>query len=200
MTTSILKSFREAAARPVPASTVGRLTALPYPANLEESLEWSDRQVLLRPIRPEDEAQHLRFLEQLDLEDIRMRVHSSRRQIAPAELARLARIDYDREMAFIATAHAEGSPSETLGVVRAVIDADSLQAEFGIIVRSDLKGHGLGRLLLEKMIRYLRGRGIRIIVGDVLRENSEMRDLAEQLGFEIVASKYDEPLRIRLAL
>lgn len=200
MTAAISKPDSDAPARPVQASTVGRLPVPTYPAKLEESIEWGDRQVLIRPIRPEDQAQHLRFLERLDLEDIRMRVHSSRRQIAPAELARLAQIDYDHEMAFIATAQAEGSPNETLGVVRAVIDADYLQAEFGIIVRSDLKGHGLGRLLLDKMICYLRSRGIKSFVGDVLRENAEMRDLAEQLGFEIVASRYDEPLRIRLAL
>jgi len=71
--------------------------------------------MLLRPIRPDDGERHLAFLGKLDPEDIRMRVFSSRRSIAPSELARLTQIDYEREMAFVATvAGADGQP-ETIG-------------------------------------------------------------------------------------
>jgi acetyltransferase len=160
-----------------------RLAIRPYPRELEEHIEWNAGRVLLRPIRPEDSAQHLRFLENLDPEDTRMRIFHSRRHIAQSELARLTQIDYEREMAFVAAASGEHREAQTLGVVRAVTDPENMQAEFGLIVRSDLKGKGLGRILLAKMIRYCRARGTKMLVGDVLRDNHRMRTLARELGF-----------------
>jgi acetyltransferase len=134
-------------------------------------------------VRPEDEAQHRAFVEGLNPEDVRMRVFYSRRSIEHSELARLMQIDYEREMAFLAVTTAPDGSEQTLGVARAVADPDNLSAEFGVIVRSDIKGQGLGRLLMDKLIRYQRARGTRRIVGDVLMENARMRELARHLGF-----------------
>ena len=155
----------------------------PYPRELEETLDWQGRRLTLRPIRPEDETMHRAFLERLDPEDVRMRVFYSRRQIARSELARLTQIDYEREMAFIATTPANDGGEETLGVVRAIADPDNQQAEFGIVVRSDLKGGGLGERLMQKMIGYLRARGTQRLTAVVLNENARMLDLARDLGF-----------------
>mgnify|MGYP000877994992 CR=1 FL=1 len=158
----------------------------PYPAQLVEQLTWRERPLTLRPIRPEDEPQHLAFLQKLDPVDIRMRVFYSRQSITRTELARLTQIDYEREMAFVATAPAEGgggAPEETLGVVRATCDPDNDSAEFGIVVRSDLKGGGLGELLMRKLIDHLRARGTKRLVATVLRENARMLELARDLGF-----------------
>ena len=77
---------------------------------------------------------------------------------------------------------------------------DNIEAEFAIVVRSDLKRQGLGRLLLEKMIRYCRSRGTRAIVGDVLRDNEAMLGLAEDVGFRRVHSDETEIRRVRLEL
>jgi acetyltransferase len=175
-----------------------RFAIRPYPAELVETLDWQGRPLTLRPIRPEDEAQHLAFLERLDPVDIRMRIFYSRRSIERSELARLTQVDYEREMAFIATAAvADGGPGgeETLGVVRAVCDPDNHDAEFGIVVRSDLKGGGLGARLMHKMIEYLRARGTRRLVATVLRENERMLELARELGFEFDAEQPDAELR-----
>jgi acetyltransferase len=160
-----------------------RLAIRPYPRELEERIEWNASHVLLRPICPEDTAQHLRFLENLDPEDIRMRIFHSKRYFAPSELARLTQIDYEREMAFVAAASDESGEVQTLGVVRTVTDPENASAEFGLIVRSDLKGKGLGRILLAKMIRYCRARGTRMLVGEVLKNNHRMLGLARELGF-----------------
>ena len=173
----------------------------PYPAELVETTTWRGRRVTLRPIRPEDEAQHLAFLERLDPEDIRMRIFYSRRSIERSELARLTQIDYAREMAFVAEADdAQGRP-ETLGTVRLIADPDNVEAEFGIILRSDLKGMGLGRLLMERLIGYARERGTQCLVATVLRENARMLELARAAGFEIVACPPDaETHALRLVL
>jgi acetyltransferase len=164
----------------------------PYPAELSETITWQGRRLTLRPIRPEDEAQHLAFLERLDPIDVRMRVFYSRRRIERSELARLTQIDFEREMAFIATAPLADGGEETLAVVRATCDPDNHDAEFGIVVRSDLKGGGLGPILMRKLIDYLRARGTRRLVATVLRENSRMLDLASELGF-VHAAEQPEP-------
>jgi len=189
----------DARIRVAPHATKGyeRLAIRPYPRELEEHMMWEGRELTLRPIKPEDTQQHLRFLQMLSPEDIRMRVFHTRRYIAPSELARLTQIDYEREMAFIAEGHTASGTSETLGVVRAVTDPENAVAEYGIIVRSDIKSRGLGRLLFEKVIRYCRSRGTQTLVGDVLRENSRMLDLARQLGFE--AERSEEPGVMRVS-
>ena len=159
----------------------GNFAIRPYPAHLVETIEWQGRRLTLRPIRPEDEAQHLAFLESLDPADVRLRVFYSRRSIERSELARLTQIDYEREMAIVAVA--PGGAQETLGVVRAIADPDNIEAEFGIIVRSDLKGMGLGKLLMLKLIRTLREHGTERLVATVLTENQRMLALAQGLGF-----------------
>jgi acetyltransferase len=172
---------RVSALRPAGASN---FAIQPYPSELIETWTWQNQAVVLRPIRPEDEAQHRAFLEQLDPEDIRLRVFYSRRTIEHSELARLTQIDYAREMAFIATRSLDAGVEETLGTVRASVGPDNHTAEFGVIVRSDLKGSGLGFRLMSKMIEYLRARGTRRLVGTVLGVNHGMLELARSLGFQ----------------
>jgi acetyltransferase len=161
----------------------------PYPIEWEETVQWQGCPLKLRPIRPEDEAQHLAFLERLDPEDIRMRVFYSRRSIERSELARLTQIDYERELAFVAVAPNAQGLEETLGTVRAVVDPDNTEAEFGVIVRSDMKGAGLGRLLMDKLVRTLREHGTRWLVATVLTENKRMLKLAQDLNFEVALAE-----------
>lgn len=166
-----------------------------YPAELEEPFTLHNGlEVLLRPIRPEDEPEHREFLNQLTPEDIRFRFFGLVREFPHSEIARLTQIDYDREMAFIATApKADGSGSETLGVVRTVTDPDNETCEFAIIVRSDLKGQGLGYKLLEKMIGYCRARGTKTMTGQVMAGNHPMLDMVRALGFRVKRLE-DEPV------
>jgi acetyltransferase len=173
----------------------------PYPQELVEHFEWRGRQATMRPIRPEDEAQHLAFLERIEPADIRMRLFYTRRSIERSELARLTQIDYEREMAFIVTAPVDDGGAETLGVVRAFTDPDNLQAEFGILIRSDTKGAGLGRRLMNKLIAYLRARATQRLVATVLAENAPMLQLVAELGF-VEAEDASDPAvrRIELAL
>jgi acetyltransferase len=102
-------------------------------------------------------------------------------------------------MAFIATApDAEGNP-ETLGVVRTVTDPDNEEAEYAIAIRSDLKGQGLGRILMDKIISYSRSRGTKAIIGQILHENRRMLELLKKLGFKRVSTE-DGVVEVRLDL
>jgi len=176
----------DARLRVQPAATVGaeRLAIRPYPRELEEWLEVGGEKLLLRPIRPEDEPQHRVFLDSCDTKDIRFRFFGLVRQFSHTQLARFSQIDYNREMAFIATRESTDGGAETVGVVRAITDPDNERAEFAIIVGSDFKGRGLGHALLDKMVRYCEGRGTGELVGEVLAENAPMLGLAKRFGFE----------------
>jgi acetyltransferase len=173
-----------------------RFAIRPYPAALAETWDFQGQPVTVRPIRPEDEARHLAFLERLDPEDVRLRIFYSRRSIERSELARLTQIDYEREMAFIVV---DGA-GETLAVVRGITDPDNVEAEFGIVVRSDLKGGGLGERLMHKLIDYHRSRGTQVLRADVLAENTRMLTLARDLGFQIDARAAGGTRSIKLAL
>ena len=105
--------------------------------------------------------------------------------------------------AFIATAASpdgEAGAEETLGVARALCDPDNHDAEFGIVVRSDLKGSGLGERLMGLLIDYLRARGTQVLTAVVLAENQRMLSLARDLDFTIGPRGDDDTRAIRLAL
>jgi acetyltransferase len=160
-----------------------RFAIRPYPVELEETVRWGSRQLRLRPIRPEDFAQQKRFLARCSPEDLHSRFLSTFRELPDAEIARLTQIDYDREMALIAEEPVPGGGAETLGVARVSTDPDNLEAEFAILVRSDIKRGGLGRLLLARLVRYCRGRGTARMTSHVLSGNSRMLGLGAALGF-----------------
>ena len=176
-----------------------RLAIRPYPKALEEQVVLRDgRQVMFRPIRPEDQPAHVEFIARLTAEDIRSRFFHYFERLPDSQMARLTQIDYSREMAFIATAPDAGGRAETLGVVRAVADPDNHTAEFSILVRSDLKGQGLGSRLLRKMIVYCQSRGTRVLAGEVLTDNEAIRGLLKAFHFRFEAG--DEPGLLRVSL
>ena len=162
---------------------VDRCSIRPYPAELEEWMTWDGQRTLVRPIKPEDGPQHIEFFNSLDPLDVRFRMFMMVRELRPSQLARFTQIDYDREMAFIATRKLDSGGWQTLGVARAVADPDNVRAEFAIIVRSDIKGRGLGRILLKKLIDYLRSRGTSEVVGEALSNNQRLLGLVKQFGF-----------------
>ena len=159
------------------------MSARPYPAELEEEvLLPSGRQLTLRPIHPDDEAAHLDLLRHLSLEDSRWRFFATIKDMDHDRISRFTCIDYDREMAFIATDQKAKNGPATVGVVRAAILNDE-EAEFAIVVRSDDKHHGVGHALMVKMCHYLHERGLLRVVGDVLPDNHKMLAFVRDLGF-----------------
>ena len=185
---------------PAKGSGVERLAIRPYPDELEETVVWRNQTLVMRPIRPEDAPQHVEFFNRLDPQDVRYRMFVSMRQLSPSDLARFTQIDYDREMAFIATRAVSGGRQETLGVARVISDPDNISAEFAIIVRSDMKGMGLGGMLLNKLIEYCRAHGTQEIVGETLSQNKALLELVKGFGFEARPIPGEETTRLILAL
>ena len=182
-------------------SEPARLAIQPYPQELREwiMLPKSKRKVELRPVRGEDEPNHIAFHAKLSSESIRYRFFHYRKSFSHDELVQMLQIDYDREMAFVAVSYDNGS-EEFLGVVRTWTDPDNLQCEFAIIVRDDLKGERLGWVLMRKMIDYSTERGTIEMVGSVLPDNRPMLRLAEKLGFSVNYDEDEEVMVVQLQL
>ena len=177
-----------------------RLAIRPYPHTLEESVTLKNGETcLFRPILPEDEPLLRRFIAQVTKEDLYYRYFSEINEFTHEDLANMTQIDYDREMAFVAVRE-QGGEAEIIGVTRAISDADNTEAEFSVLVRSDLKGVGLGRRLLEKMIVYTRHHGLQQLNGITMPRNQGMITLAKKLGFSVDVQLEDGIVSLRLPL
>ncbi len=161
-----------------------RLAIRPYPKELEEQLLLPDgRAFQMRPIRPEDEPIFQTLFSGLSEKEIRMRFLHPMRTLSHSQAARLTQIDYDREMALVLAAPANAREQELYAHVQLLCDPDDERAEFSILVRHDLGGKGVGRMIMERILAYARSLGIKEVYGDVLIENKAMLRLAEKLGF-----------------
>ena len=166
-----------------------RLAIRPYPMGWEDVLPVGGARYRMRPIRPADAGLYPEFLEHVSAEHLRLRFLTPMKTISGELLIRLSQLDYDRDIAFVALDEATGL---LCGISRYAADPDHEHAEFGVLVRSDLQGQGLGRALMLKLIAYARVEGLKRLTGRVLRENSGMLQLAAELGFAPAPSADDD--------
>jgi len=176
-----------------------RFAIRPYPKEWERRTTLRDgAAILLRPVRPEDEPLYGPFLAAVSQNDLRLRFFAPIKEFGHGFIARLTQIDYARAMAFLAIEEASGS---LLGVVRLHADANYERGEYAVLVRSDLKGRGLGYLLMQLIIDYARAEGLKLIEGQVLSENSTMLNMCRELGFRLASDPQDPDIcLVQLAL
>ena len=161
----------------------------PYPSQWQRHIKVKDGwRVLVRPIRPEDEPLIHEFLHHVTPEDLRLRFFAPMKEFTHQFIARLTQLDYARAMAFVAFDEATGN---LVGVVRIHSDSIYESGEYAILLRSDLKGKGLGWALMQLIIEYAKSEGLRVIAGDVLQENTVMLDMCRNLGFEVKADPHE---------
>jgi acetyltransferase len=170
-----------------------------YPSQWERHIEvkagW---RVFVRPIRPEDEPLIHDFLHHVTPEDLRLRFFAPMKEFTHEFIARLTQLDYARAMAFVAF---DEVTNEMVGVVRIHSDSVYESGEYAILLRSDLKGKGLGWILMQLIIEYARSEGLKVIYGDVLRENAVMLEMCRNLGFEIKSNPAERDIcEVRLKL
>jgi acetyltransferase len=177
-----------------------RLAIRPYPAELEERVRLPDgRTLLLRPIRPEDEPALQAAVAGLTPEEIRLRFFVPMKALGHALAARFTQLDYDREMGLVLADPGIAGRAPIYGVVNLRADPDGERAEFGILVRHDASGMGLGTLLMQRILDHARRRGIGVVHGDVLVENRRMRGLCRELGFA-ESSDPEDPTLVKVSL
>ena len=171
----------------------------PYPSQWQRHLEVKDGwRVFVRPIRPEDEPLIHEFLHHVTSHDLRLRFFAPMKEFSHEFIARLTQLDYARAMAFVAF---DEITSELLGVVRVHSDSIYESGEYAILLRSDLKGRGLGWALMQMIIEYARSEGLKAISGDVLTENTVMLAMCRSLGFEVKSDPTEHDIcNVRLTL
>lgn len=171
-----------------------RFAVRPYPKEWERTVRLGDgRELFVRPLRPDDEPLVRAFFTKVTPEDVRLRFFAPVREFSHEFIARLTQLDYARAIALVALDPASG---DLLGAVRLHADANFDRGEYAILVRSDLKGHGLGWALMQIIIEYARWLGLKTIEGQVLRENTTMLQMCRGLGFAIAADPDDRDLCI----
>jgi acetyltransferase len=180
---------------PITAGRYDHMAIHPYPSHLKTGFQAKDgSQVTIRPIKPEDVRMEQEFVKALSPESRYMRFMNTIREVSPAQLIRLTQIDYDREMAFVATIDEDGMEKE-LGVVRYATNPDGESCEFAIVVADDWQGKGLARRLMGTLIDTARSGGLRYMHGDFLAENSRMLAFVASLGFVLSAHPEDHGLK-----
>lgn len=171
-----------------------RLAIKPYPKEWERSLTLKGGwKVDVRPVRPDDAPLYGPFFAAVTHEDLRLRFFAPVKDFSDAFVAKLTHLDYSRAMAFAAIEHDTG---QLLGVVRLHADADHREGEYAILLRSDLKGRGLGWALMKLIIEYARQDGLETISGQILRENTTMLSMCEALGFTAHGDPDDPDLKV----
>jgi acetyltransferase len=169
-----------------------RFAIRPYPKEWERELTLKDDwRVFVRPVRPEDEPLYADFFQKVTPEDLRLRFFAKVKDFSHAFVARLTQLDYARAIAFAALDRRTG---ELLGVVRLHSDANHDTGEYAILLRSDLKGRGLGWALMRLMIDYAKADGLKSVHGQILRENTTMLAMCAALGFEAHADPDDRDI------
>ena len=168
----------------------------PYPLHLVQDWKVGDgRAVRTRPVRPEDANLVLGFFDGLSAETRFMRFMEELQELSPALVARFTQIDYDREMALIATTIDDAGAEHMVGSARYSLAADGESVEFALVVADDWQRHGLGRRLMGALIEVARGKGYRNIFGDVLGKNAKMLRLMHGLGFLVQPHPEESALR-----
>ncbi|AWN54161.1 bifunctional acetate--CoA ligase family protein/GNAT family N-acetyltransferase [Methylobacterium sp. 17Sr1-1] len=170
-----------------------RFAVRPYPRAWERRLVLDGQGILVRPVRAEDEGLFETFFRQVSAEDLRLRFFAPVRDFSHAFLARLTQLDYARAIAFVAIEEANGT---MMGAVRLHADANHETGEYAILVRSDLKGLGLGWALMGLMLDWARADGLRVVEGQVLRENTTMLAMCRKLGFTVRTDPSDPDLML----
>ncbi len=173
--------------KPLTEQAQRRLAIRAYPKRMEHKVTLrSGREFFIRPIRPEDEPAIHEMVANTSVEDMRLRFFAPMRRLSHQMGARLTQIDYDREMALVAIpldAMDPDKPGPIYGVVRITADPNNERAEYAVLVRSDMKGKGLGSKLMREILAHAESRGIQEVFGEVLRENAGMLGLCRDLGF-----------------
>ncbi|HEX7386025.1 MAG TPA: GNAT family N-acetyltransferase [Castellaniella sp.] len=174
----------------------------PYPRRLVRSMVTASQQEwLLRPIRPEDATLLQEFIRGLSDESRYMRFVSMLRELTPRMLARYTRIDYDREVALVATAQVSNAENRGLlrerivGFAHCLRNADGQGAEYALVIADDWQRRGLGEHLMQSLIQVAQRQQLDYIEGVVLATNRPMLGLMTHLGFQNDAEADDPTMR-----
>ncbi|ANQ84849.1 GNAT family N-acetyltransferase [Azoarcus olearius] len=168
----------------------------PYPSHLTSKWTVPDGvEITIRPIKPEDAELEVEFVRGLSTETKYYRFMNTMRELPPAMVARLTQIDYDREMAFLATIQVDGVEKE-IGVCRYAVNPDGESCEFAVVVGDEWQHRGLARKLMGVLIETARSKGLSYMNGVFLANNDRMLKFVQGLGFVLTNDPDDSTIKL----
>ena len=177
------------------ADRYAHMAIYPYPSHLVNHWQLADgTNITVRPIRPEDAELVQAFVRNLSEQSRYFRFMNSVQELSHAMLVRFTQIDYSREMALIAVTE-EGGKEVELGVARFATNPDGESCEFALVIADCMHGKGLGQKLMGAMMDAARSKGLKVIEGEVLRNNTDMLHLMDRLGFSVETSAEDDSIK-----
>ncbi|SMF95780.1 acetyltransferase [Methylomagnum ishizawai] len=180
--------------RPAGRHRYGHMAIHPYPLHWVEHLQLNDgTDIQIRPIRPEDAELERAFVRGLSPEARFFRFMNTIQDLSQDLLIRLTQLDYDRELALLATTVQDGRET-ALGVARYATNPDGRTAEFALVIADGWQQHGLGTRLMHSLIEAARDKGYVALEGEVLANNTKMLGLMKKLGFASRISPEDAGL------
>ncbi|MDH3197700.1 MAG: bifunctional acetate--CoA ligase family protein/GNAT family N-acetyltransferase [Candidatus Krumholzibacteria bacterium] len=167
------------------ADRYGHMAIRPYASHLVSRWQLPDgRTMVMRPIRPEDAEIEDTFVRNLSAQSKYFRFMRALHELTPEMLVRFTQIDFDREMAFIATTEVEGREEE-VAVGRYVTNPDGESCEFALVVGDDWRRLGIGSRIMMGLVEVAKSRGLKRMEGEILSGNTNMLSLVSRLGFTV---------------
>jgi len=177
------------------ADRYAHMAIYPYPTHLVSRWQLADgMDITIRPIRPEDSELEQDFVRGLSEQSRYFRFMNSVQELSNAMLVRFTQIDYSREMALIAVVEEHGKEVE-LGVARFATNPDGESCEFALVIADNMHGKGLGQKLMAALMDAARSKGLKVIEGEVLKNNTDMLHLMDRLGFKVETSSEDDSIK-----
>ena len=166
----------------------------PYPAQYVKPWRLEDgTQVLIRPIRPEDEPSIGRFHARLSEQSIYQRYFhllTLDQRISHERLVKVCFGDYDRQIALVAERGGAGAGESEILAVGRLSKAHLLnEAELAVLIVDKYQGLGLGTELSRRLLEIARVEKVEQVTVDVLAENRRMLEVCREVGFH-----FDQPM------
>jgi acetyltransferase len=162
-----------------------QLVISPYPKKYETPWKLRNGQeVLLRPIKPEDEPMWLEMFQSFSEESIRYRFFQILKDTPHEVRVRYCNIDYDREIAIVAE-FSEEDHKRILGVGRVSIEPDGKTGELAFIVGDQWQGQGLGSKVVDFVLEIAKGMHVETVYAIMLPDNRRALNLTKKMGFKL---------------
>lgn len=155
----------------------------PYPQQYVQPWTFSDgTEILIRPIRPEDEPMIARFHERLSERSVYLRYFhliDLDRRVSHDRLIRICFNDYDRDIALVA------EHENAIHAVGRLKKIDATDAELAVLITDEYQGHGLGTELSRRLLDIARAEKMERVIAEILPENTHMQRVCRELGFRM---------------
>jgi acetyltransferase len=168
---------------PADVSALPRPAIRPYPTQYVQPWKFSDgTEILIRPIRPEDEPMMVRFHERLSERSVFLRFFHMvdlERRVSHDRLIRICFNDYDRDIALVA------DHDKAILAVGRLRKIDATDAELAVLITDEYQGRGLGTELSRRLVEIARAEKIERVIAEILPENIHMQRVCRELGFRL---------------